>query len=78
MNFKKHQVAQRQEVQQRQVVQHWRVSSETLLEIMSVTLTFFQCWTGTARQQGGRRKLPCRPQQLLRRWHQVASSLMLI
>ena len=38
---KKHQVAQRQEVQQRQVVQHWRVSLETLLEFVNATLTFF-------------------------------------
>ena len=58
---KKHQVAQRQEVQQRQVVQHWRVSLETLLEFVSATFTFFQCWKGTARQQRGRRKLPCGP-----------------
>ena len=32
-----HQVAQRQEVQQRQVVQHWRVSLETLLEFIDIT-----------------------------------------
>ena len=34
---KKHQVAQRKEVQQRQVVQHWRVSLETLLEFVNAT-----------------------------------------
>ena len=43
---KKHQVAQRQEVQQRQVVQHWRVSLETLLEFVNATLTFFSVLEG--------------------------------
>ena len=44
--IKKHQVAQRQEVQQRQVVQHWRVSLETLLEFVNATLTFFSVLEG--------------------------------
>ena len=30
-------------------------------EFVNATLTFFQCWKGTARQQRGRRKLPCGP-----------------
>ena len=34
-------MAQRQEVQQRQVVQHWRVSLETLLEFVNAFLTCF-------------------------------------
>ena len=46
MNFKKHQVAQRQEVQQRQVVQHWRVSLETLLEIDKCYFNIFSVLEG--------------------------------
>ena len=51
-----HQVAKRPEVQQRQMVQHWRVSSS--LFTLSVTclflqnclsnILFFQCWASTA------------------------------
>ena len=73
-----HQVAERAEVQQRQMVKHWRVSfskypfccildfeypSETFQYVTNNTS--FQRWKSPARQQGGRRELSRRSQQLL-------------